>query len=428
MELRYPLILTLLAACSTVDDTTTQTAAQTAHPFSLDDQRAAVAARDAERKAAYVPNLRSKIAPVEWIAHAYHGLVTDANFDPLVFDAAIIDAIQTSIFDELYPSTAQAAMAKYGEDLAVLFAAKNTNPRERAEARATAIDGLLSVASPEQIERLRWRADVVRGGIAETPWQYKISEAVLEWIRTYGISIWTPPPGQAYLDECAAQGVPIPPDWPSDEWRSQGVLAFTFLGRETHVFTYRDPASPNDGICFALPRYETDGALALNGIICQNKLNGKACFWDNITRDNTRRLGRADYPLRIGSIGDGYTLAENCTSCHRGDNVFNIHPGTALDQPDTAAFERYTPIGRDYFINPPPLAMPVVPAGQQSCTGCHTLPSLGSQYCSSVLAPAARVTMPKRTTETMWRPAGWPPGTLRADYSTHINWLKDACP
>ncbi|MEO8706995.1 MAG: hypothetical protein ABI867_43610 [Kofleriaceae bacterium] len=430
MELRFPILFTCLAACAAEDLTTTQAAVT--ETFSLADQKAAVAERDARRKAAYVPNLRSQTKPVDWLFVAYHGQVIDKNFDPVVLDAQTIDTIQVSIFDELYPSLGAKAKAKYGKDLAVLFAAKDTNPYERAEARATAIDGLLAVASATQLERMRWRNDTLRGGIAQYAWQYTLSPSVLEWIRTHGIPVYTPPPGQAYIDACAAQGVPIPPDWPDeDNWHEEGTLAFTFLGGDTHVYTYRDPWRPTDGICFALPRYNEDGSLRVNGIICQNKATGKACFWDNITRRTedvpARRLGIADYPLRIGTISDGYSLAENCTECHRGDNVFNIHPGTLLDQPDTGVAIRYSPIGRAAFMNPPPLVLPALPPGSESCGFCHSLPSLSSQYCSSVLEDAARVTMPKSRGETPWTPAGWPPTILRPEYESHVRLLSSAC-
>jgi len=428
MKLRSPILFACLAACGAVDTSTTQSAVT--DTFSLAEQKAAVADRDARRKATYNPSLRSQTKPVDWLFVAYHGQVIDQNFEPVVLDIKTIDAIQVSIFDELYPSLGAAATAKYGKDLAVLFAAKDLNLHERAEARATAIDGLLTVASAAQIDRMRWRNDTLRGGIDQVPWEYTISPAVLAWIRSHGIPVYTPPPGQAYIDECVAQSVPIPPDWPSDDWTEEGTLAFTFLGGDTHVYTYRDPFHPDDGICFALPRYAPDGALTVNGIICQSKHTGRACFWDNLTRETpVRRIGTADEPLHIGAIQDGYTLSENCTNCHRGDNVFNIHPGTYLDQPDTGVdFPlRYTPIGSPGFINPPPLVLPALPPGNRSCVSCHSLPSLSRSYCASVLEDAARVTMPRQTDEMVWEPAGWPPMIQRPEYAGHVSFLASAC-
>src|SRR5678815_5846899 len=87
------------------------------------------------------------------------------------------------------------------------------------------------------------------------------------------------------------------------------------------------------------------------------------CIRDNKTADGTPITG-PDIKLDIDTIGNGMTLGENCTTCHRGDNVFNIHPGTALDlsRPNapggpyvTDIFDpngtgiRYTPIGQPHW-------------------------------------------------------------------------------
>lgn len=168
---RRVFLLAMLGACHSLDDTSTnEPSVKAADWFTLDAQRTAVATRDAVRKQAYVPNLRAQIAAADWIAYDYHGDIVDANFDPVVLDAQTIDTIQVSMFDRLYPTTGKAAIDKYSKDLAKLFEAAGLNPREQAEARATAIDGLLSVASDAQISSLRWRADVIRGGIASISW------------------------------------------------------------------------------------------------------------------------------------------------------------------------------------------------------------------------------------------------------------------
>jgi hypothetical protein len=429
---RAVLLVATLGACQQLDDAdTTQASLKTSDYYTLDQQRADLAARDADRKAAYVKDLRAQTAPADWIAYAYHGNIVDANFDPVLLDAPTIDAIQQSIYDRLYPGAGKAATAKYG-DIAKLFAAQGLNPRERAEARETALDGLLSVATQAQVESLKWRVEILRGGIASLLWQYTISPAVLEWIRSHGIPVWTPPPGKDYIDACRAQGVPIPPDWPDPQWYRQGELAFNFLNSvHVDVHTYTDPSRPDyAGICYALPRTALDGTLTFIGMICQNHLNGKACFWDNVQRDNSRRLYPADYPLRIGYIGDGYTLSETCTDCHRGDNVFNIHPGTTLDVDRgwTSALTRFSPIGRPGYANPPPISLAPPPSGQRACNGCHSLPRVSASYCSSVLEPAARYTMPEGWMfEPVAMTAGWTPGPVRADYDAHIAALRTAC-
>jgi hypothetical protein len=429
---RAILVAAALGACQPDDTDTSQAPLQAEGYYTLDQQRADMAKRDAERKAAYIPGLRAQIAPADWIQYAYHGDAVDANFDPVVLAPPTIDAIQQSIYDRVYPSAGKEATAKYG-DIAKLFAAQGLNPRERAEARQTVLDGLLTVANQAQAETLRWRVDVVRGGIASHAWQHSLSPSVLEWIARHGIPVWTPPPGHDYIEACRAQGVPIPPNWPDpDWWYLQGELAFNFLGSyRVEVHTYTDPSMPDHaGICYALPRTDADGEVRFLGIICQNNTNGKACFWDNILRDNSRRLLAADYPLRIGHIGDGYTLTETCTSCHRGDNVFNLHPGTALDVDRrwTRALTRFSPIARPGFSNPPPISLASPPSGQRACNGCHSLPALSRNYCVSVLTPASRLTMPENwMIDGVGRTAGWDPGTVRPDFNAHISALRTAC-
>jgi len=145
--------------------------------------------------------------------------------------------------------------------------------------------------------------------------------------------------GTAYIDECRAIGVPIPPKWPglagSSEWTSKGRLDFTFISKDliAEVFTYQS-SSPR-GVCFALPRYSaTEKEIQLLGIICQGNDTSKACFWDNQenkvntgipkneARELTRFAGGADL---VGSPTGGI-----CSDCHAGENAFNIHPGTPL--------------------------------------------------------------------------------------------------
>lgn len=439
MELRWPCrvlgVAIVIAACHDPVSTATDESNldDKSDPFTLEEQALAVKQRDEDRAKAYNPVLREQTPPSHWIAYAYHGLVLDGNFEEIAFDPEVVDAIHTSIFEQLQPKLADAAIAKYGSDLTKLFAADGLNPRERAEARQTAIEGLIALGDEITVEDLGWRIDVLRGAMVQIPWQYTISQAALDWIRSHGIIRWTPPPGRDYITACAREGVPIPPDWPDDQWgEPRGTLTFNFIGGDATVYTYTDPSKPeHDGICYALPRLYSDGRF-LVGVICQSNVTGKACFWDNIDRDTGRRLTTGE-PVRIGYVKDGYTLHENCTGCHRGDNVFNIHPGTALEIPDagwTSPRVRYSALGRDVFVNPPPITLPAPPDGQLSCTGCHGLPRTSSQYCESVLRPAAEQTMPRNLGEAGWVPARWPLPDItrvRPDYVNHMSWLGLFC-
>lgn len=238
-----------------------------------------------------------------------------------------------------------------------------------------------------------------------------------------------------YIKQCQNQKVPIPPDWGSPAWEFQGVLApkYTFsAGADGPTEVWAAAGTKAKGACMALPRKDLKtNDVVLLGIICQSKETGKACFWDNIDRKtNTRLTGDAVKKMKISAIQDGAMLAENCTNCHRGYNVFPIHPGTTLDiahkfdiQPD----KRYEPIsGQQGWGNP----SPVIQDGQPPCGSCHEIPAVGddnntnptmpSAYCRTVLEKAANLTMPYVGTPVNW-------DSPKPAYESHIKLLKALC-
>jgi hypothetical protein len=130
-----------------------------------------------------------------------------------------------------------------------------------------------------------------------------------------------------YMRDCANAGVPIPPDFAINgtAWAYQGNLTQNLLdpGGLAQVWTW---APPNGrGVCVALPR-GTGGPDSLSGLICQSATTGNACFWDNILKSNSSRVPWATATMRIRDVHDGTILAENCTGCHKGNNVFLISP------------------------------------------------------------------------------------------------------
>jgi hypothetical protein len=133
----------------------------------------------------------------------------------------------------------------------------------------------------------------------------------------------------AYVADCRAHSVPIPPDWAETgtPWVLQGPLTQNLLepGEFAGVWTYSDPSAR--GACIALPR-GTGNSGSLAGIICQSATTGHACFWDNKLRSDPGQqpIGWSGVRLVISQLHDGTSLSENCTSCHRGNNVFLISP------------------------------------------------------------------------------------------------------
>jgi hypothetical protein len=342
--------------------------------------------------------------------------------------------MQESLFTILNSQTADAK-----RDLKPLFFSKDLDEKNQLIVRSAILDELLSAAEPKLRERYDWRQDLMRRGV---PPETVIPPDVLELLRQNDLRIRTPLAAAEYIAACEAQEVPIPPDWPDERWVHQGRLGFTFIsmGRTADVYTYKALDVP--GICYALPRANARGKIELLSITCQSKRTGKACFWDN--RTIMDELISPVTTLVVHNIGNGYTLGENCTDCHRGYNAYNIHPGTVLDvtrskvvpapyDPDrpweSDPDVRYSPIGRPAYQNPPPLdstqlppPAPIREGFVPACNGCHEIPQTrGALYCGSVLTQAMSVTMPPRP--------GRPPAFqwTRDDFREHINRLR-ACP
>lgn len=130
-----------------------------------------------------------------------------------------------------------------------------------------------------------------------------------------------------YMQVCRMNSVPIPPDWAETgtAWVRQGELLpesvlISFESEPTRVaivWTYSDPRVR--GACIALPRGDIYPGGSF-GIICQSATTGYACFWQ--TSDGW--MGKS---LEISKLRDRFnTGIENCTDCHRGNNVFLFAP------------------------------------------------------------------------------------------------------
>lgn len=276
--------------------------------------------------------------------------------------------------------------------------------------------------------------------------------------------------GQAYIDECKAAGVPIPPTINVMDpaglagWKSQGFIPTGnqfIVGSPAEVRTYRS-TSP-EGMCYALPRY-TDATLStasLDGVICMGKQSSKVCFWDNqwTVNGTVQSFGipaGTQIPIGVPStVGGKYQAGGKeiefgpggvCTDCHAGENPFIIHPKSNLATSGPAvlweslsaapqnlpsmAVNRYDPIvGGSWPQNQLSQAGSTVPV---ECRACHVkggngrFPHLSnqiSQYCNTVLAQAITKTMPpgspgsESTVANAFRNAwcGGPPNSSSAD-------------
>jgi hypothetical protein len=242
--------------------------------------------------------------------------------------------------------------------------------------------------------------------------------------------------GSQYVQECAQAGVPTPPTWNYEDafhqrngsqWKRAGVIENEFISSsETAEAFYYDSQSP-PGVCIALPRSVFPAGqtpeqgpptfISLLGVICQGKQTGKACFWDQ----GEQYVPGGVAPTTTLTFGDG-TLADSfvggkdlvgpnnnnpggvCSTCHRGENVFIIHPATPFGTipkliPDAFA-DLLLPAG--WMSNAPsPL---FAPSDTNTCLSCHRSGSVGGRfpevstdtpdYCSLILRQSFRKTMP----------------------------------
>jgi hypothetical protein len=255
------------------------------------------------------------------------------------------------------------------------------------------------------IERIRGLLDQRARG------RYAMSEALRRLLRESGLLLELTALDTSYMSECRAAGVPVPPNFSMAKpgsWANQGNLTYNILdpGNAAAVWTWTDPN--RRGACVALPR-RNGGPDTFAGIICQSATTGKACFWDNLTRnDPDRRIPTATETMVIRDLQDGRTLAvsEPCTECHTGNNVFLMSPDdptwaklmrgpltagnfstTFEPQADTAANgARYTPIAHPTWVNPPLTT---------GCAGtCHATPSQSIRTRWSGLPAGQKPPMP----------------------------------
>jgi hypothetical protein len=240
--------------------------------------------------------------------------------------------------------------------------------------------------------------------------------------------------GDDYRALCQSRGVPVPPDFgPGSPWVSKGTYTgtdamptppggapklpqlFILSQWSAEVLAY-ESAAPQ-GLCVALPRYDTGDTVRLDGIICLGQSDPldpggrpKACFWDNQDASGNPFEFRRGTAQAISQWAGGAALVGGtggeCTTCHAGENPYIIQ-GTPLGSlgPLATAPKWHDPIvGSAWIQNPGPMNSP------PSCSGCHgtagapafagRLPHISSDlvefpgaagYCDAVLKAAVGV-------------------------------------
>jgi hypothetical protein len=267
--------------------------------------------------------------------------------------------------------------------------------------------------------------------------------------------------GQAYINECAAARVPIPPTINVMDpagiagWKSQGFIPTGdqfIVGSPAEVRTYQstNPA----GMCYALPRFNANmTTVNLDGVICLSKETSKACFWDNQMNKQTFQFPTGTLiPIGVANTAidpagryqaGGFELLGGaggvCTDCHAGENPYITHPKSDLGGGilweslrivqglPTFAPNRYDPlVAAAWPQNDLSQAGSTVPG---VCSGCHfkgsagRFPHLSNQlpgYCGTILPQAYMRTMPPPP------PAGNPGSQSAAGSAFQSAWCNAA--
>lgn len=358
---------------------------------------------------------------IEDISYVYHGAVVNRDREAIELDVAAIRSIQQSVL-ELIESAPSSAWRPAREDRT-----PSEMPLEIPDVSAEVRELLARQAEIEkEIHRLSHeQREFVHGGLSAVGESLTAMSTAPDGVLPQRISVESEDdssakPGDSYIETCRANDVPIPPNWPDERWVSRGELPFFFAdfpdARTTEVFTYEEPNG--QGLCYALVRKNRNRWYEAVGMICQSKATGKACFWDNVVpgerMDN--RIRGLEIQLDVRTMGNGSNMRERCTDCHRGENVFLVHPGTPLDAvkqrlPDV----RYTPIGQEDWENPSPMEH----KGEGACSQCHELAAPTKRFCG-LLRQAAEKTMPSQA-----RPAGW--DNPLPEYKDAIDRIKARC-
>jgi hypothetical protein len=252
--------------------------------------------------------------------------------------------------------------------------------------------------------------------------------------------------GDDYVARCRAAGVPIPPPWGDSRWKvvrtlESGRIFALSPNLTTVLYSYQDPKVP--GTCAALPRMNGTTIEAL-GIICQAQ-SGQACFWDNKERTvQTDSAGQQfqetisdPTKIRPELIANGDNLVENCSSCHRGTNVFILHHEALQELPASSADKPYVPVTSQADWKNKMLDIAKVPA----CGACHDdanrLGKLDPAYCDTVMMPSiqsernvwSRVNLQfeKVDIHAGKKPPMPPAGEDPKDYAADIDYIKSQC-
>jgi len=398
----------------------------------------------------------------EPIAYIGHGAFFDRQGNEIQLTQAFVERAQAWYREDMLPALSVRQKSEFATLEQQLYAGVPAQSQARLVARQRMLASLLAISprhrnNDRTLGKLRaleyaltWRLPEQAGqGIGATREKFIVDA---DLARKLDSPQFKPGPGtqlmsvtvnlgQAYINECMAARVPIPPSIgvldPAGVagWKSQGFIPIPtqFIGQTSgpspaEVRTYK--SSNPAGMCYALPRYSdtSNTTVALDGVICLSQETSKVCFWDNqmmgmgfsFPAGTQIPIGVANPavdPMGRYQAG-GFELLGGtggiCTDCHAGENPYITHPkadlgggvlweslSAAPQNLPTFAPNRYDPlVAAAWPQNQLSQAGPTVPA---VCRGCHVKGGAGRfahlsnqliGYCGTVLTKAYNQTMP----------------------------------
>jgi len=292
------------------------------------------------------PSVSSKTRKIaEKIAYTGHGMLFDKEMKQIKLDSPLLHEIQTAMMNDILQALNGKLPKKPAsriKEAQQLLNSEKLSSDESVLVKSGIIHLMLQGAPNALTDKYTWRnyalisryLDHFDKKAQRDPERIRpLRPEVLDMLPEQGeVSSNEAGEETEYMAECRARGVPVPPPWSeeSSEWESQGTLTQNLLqpGQFAEVWTYSDLSVR--GGCIALPRGSGNPGSAA-GIICQSATTGHACFWDNKLRseENQQFIGWKGLTLDPSQLHDGSDLTENCTQCHRGNNVFLISPSFA---------------------------------------------------------------------------------------------------
>jgi hypothetical protein len=388
------------------------------------------------------------------IAYTGHGVFFDANGQAIQVTPAFIKSAQQCYLDILLQQADEQQRALFEQKQQQVLGGQPWNLRSELYANAALLAWLNQAVKPADADRTARQLKLLQQTLTSPSFSldpsvssddarpFALSAALKNLLMAEGLvgggedsisAASTELSGAAYINQCAQAGVPIPPDWGTNQWVNRGSLTIDFLGStpDAEVYTYESDAP--EGLCIALPR-SAGNTIGLLGIICLGRASSNACFWDNQENDQQVPIPKGTI-VPLADFAGGAELFEGsggvCTDCHAGENPFVIHPDTNLGLPnldglDLRSDEWYKPLVHSAWpqnVGPTNL-LDGVSSPKGMCTLCHTQTMGGGRfpepstatpgYCGAVLSQARTRTMPPGN-----------PGD--PNYASHVGALLAAC-